>query len=311
MAVQDISVPAMDDRELFQGAMADEPAPAEAPVTEAQPETPVEQPRDDQGRFAPKTEAPADPAKPAVEALAQPDNKDDQAGQVPSWRLREVREAREAAEKRAVEADQQRYALEQQLADMRNKLGALEKPKTEPIDFFQDPEGAMAQRLSPMEERFNALAMELRLDSSRAVALATHGKEAVKEMDEAVAKAMRENHPDIPQLRAQLQASRDPVNVAMQWHMRSKIMEQIGPSGDLNAYVEKLIEERAKDPKHQAKVMENARAQAGAAPTGSPSIQLPPSLNKAPGSSANNAAEAFTDADMSDQNLFRHAMSSR
>src|SRR3990167_4768187 len=100
-----VTVP-MDDKEMFSSAMSDEPKQETLlePIVEAAPEeTQAERDRDEKGRFLPKTEVeqPVKVEQPIVEA--KPETQDDQAGQVPSWRLREVREAREAAERRATE----------------------------------------------------------------------------------------------------------------------------------------------------------------------------------------------------------------
>jgi len=79
------------DEQLYSDANSDE-APAEEAVVEA-PEAPAEQPeqaRDEQGRFA---EKPADePATPVAETVAEKPVVDDNAAQVPSWRVREINE---------------------------------------------------------------------------------------------------------------------------------------------------------------------------------------------------------------------------
>lgn len=309
MAEQETTVP-MDDKELFQSAMADEPKQetAEAPAAEA----PAPEHKADEtgrlhgpdGKFVSKQEKQADAApiqQPPVEQAAPPD-KDEQTGQVPSWRLREVREEREKAEKRATEEAQRVYALQQELQTMRAELTQLRQPKQDPVNIFEDPDKAIAQRLSPFEANLQTLQSHMILRASRAEAIAEHGKAAVAEMEAAVGKAMQSNHPDMPSLSAQMRSSDDPVGVAMQWHKRAKVMETTG--GDVDAFVQKKLDEAMNNPEFQAKVLEKARSAAGQP---RPSVQLPPSLSKAPGS----APQAETDdADMSDKALFRHAMSS-
>jgi hypothetical protein len=297
----------MDDTELMNSAMANEPKQQPA-VEERQPE-PDNRPRDEHGRFAPKTEQeqPEEPVAAQQEAPAQPQQPtdDDKSGHVPSWRLREVREAREAAERRAEQAERERMADRQQMAAMQRQLEQLQKPKQEPVDFFQNPDEAFQQRLSPIEERQAQFESRMRLNVSRAMAIATHGAPAVTEMEQAIDKASRENHPDIQALAAQMRASDDPVNVAMNWHKRSKLFEATG--GDIDGYKAKLSDDLLKDPTFLAKALEAARTQAGQ-PGTRPAINLPPSLNRAPGSGVS-AAELDAN-DMSDASLYRHATTS-
>lgn len=283
----------LNDAELFQGAVAEEP----------------ERARDEQGRFAakePEVEAKPEPekveAKPEpVKEQQQPEAKDakDEAA-VPSWRLREVGEARQAAERRAEEAQRQTYALNAQLQQMQNELAQLRKPKEEATDFFVDPDKALQQRLSPVEERFAKLETEMRLNSSKALAVAMHGAPAIAEMEKAVEQAAQANNPDIPALAEQMRRSHDPVGVAMAWHQRSKLISETG--GDIGKYKERILGEAMKDPAFLKQALEAARSAAGQ--QSSPAINLPPSLNKTAGS----AASAPDDGDVSDAALFRQAV---
>ncbi len=293
----------MDDQAMFQSAVADEVPPAPPEPEQPQETTPEDRPRDEQGRFVAKEPE----ASPAEQQQAPTDVKQDEAGQVPSWRLREVREAREAAEKRANEAEQYRYAVEQQMTQLRNEMAQLRTPQKEPVDFFQNPEEAFLQRLTPLQEEIAQLRQETRLNNSNNLAMQTYGVAAVNEMNQAVAKAMRENNPEMQTLRAQLQASNDPVGMAVRWHKSQKLMELTG--GDPDKYRNQILDEAIKDPKFQAKVLEAARATAGGAgQNGSrPNVQLPPSLNKMPGSGVSNAD--LSDNDMSDESLFSYAIS--
>lgn len=302
MAEQETTVP-MDDKELFNSAMAPE-VKEETPA----PETPVadEQPRDEQGRFAKQDTPDAAPTQqPAEQKPTEPT--DDQGGQVPSWRLREVREAREAAERRALEASNEAHAMRQQFNALQRQLTELQKPKAEPVDFFQEPVAAVQQQLAPLQQQFAQLESKLLLNSSRALAVATHGAKAITEMEGALDKALQENHPDMSQLSAQMRASDDPVGIAMRWHKLNSVMERTG--GNLDAYIEKQFEERMKDPAFQAKVLEATRNQATNGQT-RPNIQIPPSLSRATsGVGSNEGSTAQDAADLSDSSLFRHAMS--
>lgn len=291
----------IDSSEMFRAAMEEPTQEAPAEVIAEQPE----QPRDDKGRFAPKqaSEAEAAPIQQPPVDQAQPEPKDTD-GQVPSWRLREVREAREEAERRAQESAQQSYALQAQLRAMQQELAAIKAPKQEPVDFFANPDQALQQRLSPMEEKFAKLESDVRLAVSRTAAIAMHGAQAVMDMERAIADAVAKNHPDMRGLAAQMRASEDPAGVAMEWHKRTKLWEVTG--GDPDVYKNKVLDEALKNPEFLAKALEAARSQAGGQATSRPNINLPPSLTKTPGSSTTNGAA--DDGDMSDRALFRHAM---
>jgi len=301
MAETETTVP-MDDRALMEGAMAPEPK-QEAPAKEPEP---GDRPRDELGRFAPKEEtteaAPAEVKPPTEQPPFEP-AKDDAEGQVPSWRLREIREARDAAERRVTEREQELFQTRQQMQAFQQQLAQLQKPKEEPVNWFDNPDSALQQRMAPVEERFAQLQQEMRLTTSRAMAIAVHGAKAVTEMEQAIGKAMRENHPDMPTLQMQLRNASDPAEVAMQWHTRTKLLAETG--GNLDAYRQKILDDAMKDPDFQAKVIESARGQASQPNSGRPPpINLPPSLNRASGTGASQAPEA---GDMSDASLYRFA----
>lgn len=179
----------LNDKELFESAISDQPE------VKSEPETAKEEPkgdgqhRNEKGQFASKE------AKPEPVAETQPEQpkaekpEADKEAHVPSWRLREVNEAREAAERRAMQ-------VENDLAELRRQMQS-QAPKEEPVDFFTDPNAAFKQQLSPLESRLQTVTQNLTLRASRAEAVATYGKDAVKEMETAVENAMRERHPDM------------------------------------------------------------------------------------------------------------------
>jgi hypothetical protein len=301
MADQEITVP-MDDKELFAAAIEEVPKEAE----ETQEVT--EQPRDEQGRFAKQEATDAAPTQPepAEQPTEQPEAKEE--ANVPSWRLREVREAREAAERREQEATRQAYALHAQLQAMQRELAQLRAPKQEPVDFFANPEQALEQqfeqRRTPIEQRFAQMEGQLRLNSSKAIAIATHGGQAVVEMEQAIAQAMQSGHPEMNVLAAQMRTSDDPVSVAMQWYQRDKLLKETG--GDISNYRTKLEGDLLKNPEFRAKAMEAWRTEAQSQPGTRPAINLPPSLNRATGSGGNLGQD---DGDMSNEALYSHAIS--
>lgn len=294
----------LDDTETFREAMAEEPKQTEG-----------ERPRDDKGRFvaAEKTaepeakaevvqqpaqqEQPKEAAQAPVETPAEPKEE----ANVPSWRLREVREAREAAERRAEEVTRERYQLQAELQQMRQQLQTLQAPKQEPVDFFADPDKAINQHLTPIEQKLERFMQDMTVRASRTAAIAQHGADAVAEMEKAIQDAMAKNHPDMMALAAQMRSSDDPAGIAMAWHKRTKLMETTG--GDLEAYKNKLKDELLKDPKFIESAIAAAKTQAGAQSSRT-IFNLPPSLNKAPGA-GNSESD---DNDMSDKGIFKHAM---
>jgi len=281
----------LNDKELFEAAIADEPVTQEAP--EAQTEE-TGQPRDEQGRFA--------AAKAEETAQEQPQQTEQPSAReeahVPSWRLREVNEAREAAERRAQEHESNLRNLQSQFEALQRQIKQNEKPQ-DPVDFFADPNAALKQSLTPFEQRMQAMQTNLTLRASKAEAIASYGKDAVAEMETALDKAMNAGHPGIPGLRAQMLQSDDPVGVAMQWHQREKLLQETG--GDLSAYKNKTLEDALKDPAFLAKALEAARAQAGQATK--PNVQLPPSINR-----VTSAASPHEEAgDLSSNSLYAFA----
>ena len=270
----------LDDQALFDSVTSDEPA--ETQVT-TEPEVVTEpvaegQPRDETGKFAKvEPETPVTTEKPAV---------DDNAPQVPSWRVREIND-----EKRAIAAENERIKAE--LADLRQ---ARQQPVSPPApkveaakpDPLLDPEGYERYLETKFEERL--------LNDRREASLANAHKTYKTEFEEAYAAAQKQVD---PVLKARMQASRDPGETLIQWHRELKTQAEIG--GDLNAYKERLRQEALKDPEFRKKAMETWRDEAPTQANGRPRVDLPPSLN---GASRSNALLRSTDADVSDAELW-------
>ncbi len=301
----------IEDRGMLSDIMSDR-EPEAAPETEAVEVTETERPRDENGRFVSK-QVDTDAAPTQQQAPETPESQpttDDSAAHVPSWRLREVNEQRTAAERRAEEVTRQNYAIQQQMAAMESRLAELTKPKPTPVDFFENPEGALQQRVEPIQQGFERQLSEIRLDMSRELAVTRHGEEAVTEMEAAIAQAMQRSDPGMAALAAEMRSSKFPALVAMKWHQGEKLRSEVGT--DLNAYKAKLKAELLEDPEYRSMAMAKwtGQAQQAAAQPGTrPNIQLPPSINRATGTGSN--TDQSDDADMSDRGLFRHAMGNR
>jgi hypothetical protein len=308
MAEQETTV-TLDDTGMLSDIMSD--APEATPEPEAV-EAPQEEgrARDEQGRFVSKPQdTEAAPIQQQAPETAPPP--DDNAAQVPSWRLREVNEQRTAAERRAEEASRQSYAFQQQLAEMQRQLAEFKTPKAQPVDFFENPEGALAQRVEPIQQGFERQISDLKLNMSRELAVIKFNEQAVSEMEAAVAQAMQRGDPEMQTLAAQMRNAQFPALKAMEWHQQAKLRSEVG--NDLSAYKAKLKAELLDDPEFRAAAVAKATGQAqqaAAQPGTRPNIQLPPSLNKATGAGLNNS-DPTEESDMSDRGLFRHAMGNR
>jgi hypothetical protein len=280
------------DEQLFNDANSDEPVADEAPPEPAA--EPVEQdgqPRDEAGRFAGK---PAEEPAPVVEAVTEAIKPavDDNAAQVPSWRVREINEEKRQLAERLTALETERN---QWLAD-RQRLQSLEKPPEQAAkpDPLLDPEGYEKYLETKFEEKL--------LNNHRESSLAQAHRTYKTEFEEAYAAAQKQID---PALKARMQQSRDPGETLIQWHRENKTRAEVG--NDPNAYFDKRFEAYLADPANQAKVLERIRGgvqpQPGAPRQAAP-VNLPPSLTRATNASANVSAD---DNDISNDALWRHA----
>jgi hypothetical protein len=267
----------MDDKDIFESALTDEPV--EAQVVE-QPEQIEPEPavvRDEQGRFAPKPEAPAE--KPAKE---EPERGP------PAWRLKEEADARRAAEERA-------RTLEAQLQNFLQQKEQKPKP-----DMFENPDAFVEQGVNTAVDPIKREIGQLREFYSQREAIREHGAEKVKAAYEWIAQGMQSRDPERMAIYNRAMTSFDPYGEIVNSHNKQTVFEQIG--SDPNAYVEKQLEEKLKDPAFAAKMLERIR---GATQQARPPItQLPPSLGRA--SSA--APRSEDDGDDSEAGLLRNAL---
>lgn len=271
----------LTDEQLFSEANADEDT-TETVVAEPAPEPESEQP----------TAVGQEPTEPVATDPPARTPVDDNAPQVPSWRVREINE-----ERRQATAENER--LKAELAQLRQ---APQQPRQQPQpaevparpDPLLDPEGyANAIRQELREERLN----EQREDSL------VRAREANQsEFDEAYAAAQKAVD---PALKARMQSSRDPGKTLLAWHREQKTRAEVGD--DPNAFFQKRLDAWLADPANQAKVIEKARGAAQPQP-GSPRqaapVDLPPSLTRATNASTITSAD---DDDVSDDGLWRHA----
>ena len=269
----------LDDQELFNSVVSEEPDESPGADVAEVPEKPEAEPvRDEAGRFAKADE----PEKPVVEA--EKPVVDDNAAMVPSWRVRELREERDAAAKRAETLEAERLQWQQQPVKPAEPVKEAAKP-----DPLLDPEGYEKYLENKFEEKL--------LNDRREFSLANAHKTYKGEFEEAYAAAQK--HVD-PALKARMQQSRDPGETLMEWHREQKTKAEIG--GDLTAYKAKLRDEALKDPEFRKAAMAAWREDAQPQQTnGRPRVDLPPSLN---GASRSNAMLRSDGNDVSDHDLW-------
>lgn len=288
------------DAELFEGATTE--TPVETPeVVETPTETPepevTGQPRDEKGKFAAKTETEA----PLTETPAEKPVVDDNAPQVPSWRVREINEEKRelAAKLAAVETERQQDR--DQLALLQRQVQGLQKPveqkpETKP-DPLLDPDGYEKY----LEKRFEDRLLSNSRESSLRLAHRTY-KDEFQTAYSAAQQAMGRGD---QALAARMSSSADPGETLIEWHREQKVKQEVG--NDPNAWLEKKLAERLKDPAFLAKAIETARGVASTSSTQArPVVELPPSLSTS--SRAGNTSTSADDSDISDAALFRQAI---
>jgi hypothetical protein len=268
------------DEELNEDSLFDQTVEG----TEEVPEAAVEQPTP-----PPEVEAKAE-AEPETVAEERPPV-DDDAPQVPSWRVREINEEKRAAqaERDALKQERDRLAFEQQ--EFRRRLAQLETPqqaKAEDPDPLLDPRGYREFMERRFEERLTNERREMSLQMAR--------RAYKDEFDEAYTTAQK--HVD-PALRARMQQSSDPGETLIGWYRELKVRAEVG--NDPKAYREKVRSEFLKDPEFRKAAMEAWRSEASTQVKGRPNTQLPPSMN---GISRSAAALRSSQEDFSDDALW-------
>ena len=234
-------------QDLFQGAVAPEPAPPPTQVETAPEPAPV-------------------PAEPVP--VAPPPEPGEAA--IPSWRLREEAEARRQAENRAAQ-------LEARLNQVAEHLRQQQKKP----DFFENPDQATQEiinrHLQPFVEEQRRTAMYL----GKMMAEQAHGADKVGEAEAAFLQARDDMSLDPADYERVVQ-SPNRYDAVVQWHKRQSVLSSVGD--DPNAWFEKQLEARMADPQFQASLMEKVRTGAAARPS---VTKLPPSLSKATAASPN------------------------
>lgn len=298
----------VDGAEMFAQALNEEPPSEpkpEEPPAQPEPEPEKAEPVEDAtgrlhgegGRFIPKqATADAAPTQPPPVAEEKPaPTQEAPEAVVPSGRLREERERREAAERRAMELERQFSDFQRQWMLQQQRQQQPQQPQAPEIDPLTDPQGYARMIESTFENRLARMALNQNLELARL----RHGEKFDEAFDVFMQVAERD-----PRFGQAVVGSANPGDTLWKWYQGQLILREVGT--DPAAYLTKKQEEWLNDPAMQAKVIErfNAKsqqAQPGARPSNI--TQLPPSLNKATGSSANTVDSMPTGAE-----LFNHAL---
>jgi len=212
-----------------------------------------EVPRDDQGRFAPRSEPvpsteaqPLDPkpAEPRVSGESTPRESppSEQPRHVPLPELLSEREKRKAEATRREEAEAKAREYEARVQQYEQFLAQLQQQQqqTPPPDPWTDPQGALAYQQQQLQQQFQAHVQRLeaqqmhdRANISESIARQKFGDEAVTAAQQAAIKAG---------LGPRFMQERDPYASLMKWHQNNSFLQKVGP--DPAAY-EKTVEERA------------------------------------------------------------------
>lgn len=286
-----------NDQDIWDSVDEAEVAQVETPQVEDVAEVAETAPRDERGRFAPKqaAEEPAEPPVAQEQPVVAEIPKDTSQG-IPSWRLKEEAEARRAAEERAANH-------ERELMELRRQFQAMQKqnePKAPVPDIWENADGFVDHRTNQAIEPIKGEINQLREYYSQRDAIREHGAEKVQAAYDALAKGINARDPEVIAVYQRAMSSIDPYGDIMKWHKKQTIFSTIGD--DPEAFVERQIEERLKDPAYQAKVLERIRGTAQTRP--STVTPLPPSINRATSA----AALGGDDEDESEAGLLQSAL---
>ena len=256
--------------------------------------------RDEQGRFAAKSEPKDEEAEPqaeqkAADEAAGKDGKED-GDSVPRWRLREI-----AEERRQAQAEAQTLRAELARLQVQQQRPQQQEQQQQPLDPLIDPQGFVNQ----MRSEFQAELRREALNNNLAIAHMRHGETFEKAYGELLKEGQNGNR----QLVQQLTAQGNPGEAIVSWFKHSQLIRETG--GDIGKFKENVREELLKDPEFRKAVIEAIKGEANG---GSPPVQqqngvrnitrLPPSLSRAAGGSPNTDP---IDTDDSDASVFAHA----
>lgn len=279
------------DAEILNEAFQDEPQQE----SEVQVEERAENRDPETGRFTAKEKTEEPEPKADV-----PEAKDDDHGQVPSWRLREINEEKRAAQARAEAAERASLELKSRLDMLERQFQQRQAPveqKQEEIDPLIDPNGFRKS----VHESLSQQLREFQLNTNLQLASVKHGETFEKAYNALIAEGQSGNR----QLVHQLTNQSNPGEAIVKWYRNQQVLKEVGD--DPAAYKNKLLEDALNDQAFIAKVIEKVRGGSPAQAQRPNNVtQLPPSLSRATGSRSGSSIE--DDTDNSDASVFQYAM---
>jgi hypothetical protein len=289
------------DKDLLSSALSDEPpAAAEAPQAEAEPA----QPRDDQGRFAPKTEeaqpepTPVQTQPPVAEPQQAPLTADTQPQdhRVPLRELLDEREKRQDAARQLADRDQRIDYLTRLISQAQQQSQQQPGPQQPPADIWSDPDAYLNGRINPLAEQARDAIQQVKESTSRILATDKYGEEVVNTAFSELARQMQTGQGQFDYQR--IMASQHPYGELVKWHKAQTNLKAVGD--DPNAWLEKQLEAKMNDPAFQAKVIQLAQQQQQQPSNGSgrpAPISLPPSLSRTPAAMGVVADDSLDESD--------------
>lgn len=295
----------ISDQELFDGALSEDVADhgdvqAEASVTEAGEA--AAQHRDEQGRFAATQTEQADTQTEGQQPGAAEQSTEE--AHVPSWRMRELREERDAAVRRSQEIEAH---FQRQIAELQQRIPARPQEPAKSIYEVDDANAFIAEQARSVVDPVVNQVTQLREFYSQRDAVRDFGAEKVTAAYKWIEDGVKSRDPDVAMVYQRAMQSMDPYGEIVRAHQQRSVYQQIG--SDPNAWFEKQLEERMKDPAFAGAVLGRIQHGAGGQASGSskPNVRLPPSLSRI----AAAAPPQGQEGDVSDADLFESTTRAR
>lgn len=196
----------------------------------------IDRPRDERGRFAPRSEDDGVDKPPS--ARQQPEAKNVPDGYVPI----------QAMDARLAKSEERMAALLQQNQQMIAALQQQTRPPAQPQqapDFFDNPDAAfehrIAQAMTPVQQQLQAQTERF----SSMMAVDKHGLEPVQEAYAALAQRVQAMGPQDP-VYIRIMRSQHPYGELVRWHQEQSALQRYGsdPEAYINAEIERRMQER-------------------------------------------------------------------
>ena len=235
-----------------QGAQASERPASTRPDLQQGAQTPG-QPRDPQGKFAPK-----------------PQGQQGQQHNVPLAELLKERDARQRLEAHAQELTRAVMDLQQRLSPQ-----APQQPQG-PETIFDDPRAYLDQHvMQPLRQEGQMYMMKIKDDVSRTQANMQFGEQEVNAALQDMGRIRQTPQGNF--IFQQIMSSGHPYGQLVQWHRQARAQAAIGANPQ--AWLRQQQQAWAENAKVQDYVMQMRAKRLGAQKASPPNVQLPPSLS--------------------------------